>query len=134
MLSRLFSKCEAWRTQPHQDGVYKDIYDGQMWKDFQTPGGTPFLSLPYNFGFHLNVDWFNPFTHTQHSEGVIYITVMNLPRCDRFLQENVILLGVIPGPKEPSLHINTFLKPLVDELKDLWTGISLKSAEGHPYW
>lgn len=59
------------------------------------------------------------------------MTIMNLPRHDRFLQENVILVGVIPGPNEPPLHLNTFLKPLVDELKGLWKGVFLKNAEGH---
>ena len=120
-------KCEAWRTRCYQDGVYNDVYDGQVWKDFQAPNNMPFLSLPNNFAFHLNVDWFNPFKYTQHSEGVIYATVLNLPRHERFLQENVILIGVIPGPKEPSLHINAFLKPLVSELMDLWRGIPMRN-------
>ena len=57
---------------------------------------------------------------------------MNLPRKERFLQENVILVGVIPGPSEPSLHINTFLTPLVTELKQLWKGVPLKNSFGHP--
>ena len=47
---------------------------------------------------------------------------MNLPRQDRFLQENVILVGVIPGPKVPPIHINFFLKSLVDDLKELLRG------------
>ena len=29
--------------------------------------------------------------------------VMNLPRTERFLQENIVFVGVIPGPHEPSL-------------------------------
>ena len=58
------------------------------------------------------------------------MAVMNLPRHDRFLQENMFLVGVIPGPREPSLHMNTFLKPLVD-LKQLWKGKFLKKADGH---
>ena len=58
-----------------------------------------------NFAFQMNVDWFNPFIHTLHSEGAIYLSILNLPHQERFLQENV---GVIPGPKEPPLHINSF--------------------------
>ena len=54
------------------------------------------------------------------------MTIMNLPRHERFVQENVILVGVIPGPHEPSLHI----RPLVDELKELWQGVVLKNCEG----
>ena len=41
----------------------------------------------------------------------------------RFLQENVILVGVIPGPREPQFDINSFLKPLVDDLLLLWNGV-----------
>lgn len=37
----------------------------------------------------------------------------------RYLQENVILLGIIPGPHEPKLNINAFLQPFVDELQQL---------------
>ena len=36
--------------------------------------------------------------------------------------ENVILVGVIPGPHEPSKSINTYLSPMVDELLLLWNG------------
>ena len=28
----------------------------------------------------LNLDWFQPFEHTNESIGAMYITVMNLPR------------------------------------------------------
>ena len=58
-----------------------------------------FLSAPYNYAFQLNVDWFKPFKHTQHSEGAVYLSIMNLPRKERFLQENIILACVIPGPR-----------------------------------
>ena len=33
--------------------------------------------------------------------------------------ENIIIVGIIPGPKEPS-SLNSYLCPLVDELLDLW--------------
>ena len=92
----------------NSSGICSDVYDGSIWKDFQTVNDKPFFSLPFNFAFHLNVDWFQPYKHTQHSEGVMYVTVLNLPCNERFLQENVIILGVIPGPKEPSKNINSF--------------------------
>lgn len=50
---------------------------------------------------------------------------MNLPRNERFLQENVILTGVIPGPKDPHMHINSFLAPLVEDLNRLWKGVQM---------
>ena len=36
-----------------------------------------------------------------------------------------MVLGVIPGPTEPKGNINTFLKPLVDDLILLWDGLPL---------
>ena len=56
----------------------------------------------------MNVDWFQPFEHTVYSVGVISITFLNLPRLARFKRENIIVVGVIPGLKEPSLHMNIF--------------------------
>ena len=104
------------------EGKYCDVYDGKVWKDFMTVEGVPFLSAPFNFALQLNVNWFQPFKHTQHSEGVIYLSILNLPREDRFLKKNILLVGIIPGPKKPALHMNTFLQPLVNELKQLWEG------------
>ena len=55
------------------DGVYNDVHDGKIWKEFASFHGKPFLSIPFNYALHLNVDWFQPFDHTQHSEGVMYL-------------------------------------------------------------
>lgn len=48
------------------------------------------------------------------------MVILNLPRSLRFKPENVIIVGIIPGPDEPSLTINSFLQPLVTELNELW--------------
>ena len=56
------------------------------------------------------------------------MVLMNLPRAERFKPENVFLVGIIPGPHEPKLNINTYLKPLVAELNALWeNGVSLRA-------
>ena len=76
-----------------------DIYNGQVWQEFQYVGGTPFLAAPYNLAFMLNIDWFTPYKHTPYySVSAIYLIVMNLPRSQRFKRENVTLVGLIPGP------------------------------------
>ena len=53
---------------------------------------------------------------------------MNLPREERFKPENVIIVGIIPGPKEPKGDVNSFLKPLVDEHIDFWDGVIIAVA------
>ena len=78
----------------------------------------------------LNCDWFQPYHQTQYSVGVIYLVVLNLPRDLRFKPENVIVAGIIPGPKEPKQHqMNSYLRPLVKELNSLWTdGFEIKNG------
>ena len=109
-----------------KNNVLQDIYDGRLWNDFQEYDSLPFLSDSLNFAITINLDWFRPFKHSQYSIGAIYIiTVMNLPRNLRNKQENVFLVGLLPGPSEPS-NINGFLEPLVNELNEFWQGKELK--------
>ena len=73
----------------------------------------PFLALPTGIAFMLNIDWFQPYTHTVYSVGVV---IMNLPRTVRFKRQNVIVVGII-GPTEPDHdELNNYLEPLVTEL------------------
>lgn len=129
-LPNFISDCEKWCWQESKPGVLEDVFDGKVWKDFLNPGGIPFLSLPYNYAFILNVDWFQPFQHSQYACGAVYVAVLNLPRSVRYSINNVILLGIIPGPKEPELTINTFIEPLVNELLQLWDGLVIQTCNG----
>ena len=61
------------------------------------------------------MDFFQPYKHLTYSVGVIY-GVLNLRRSIRYKCENVILIGVIPGPEEPKHDINSFLEPMVNPL------------------
>ena len=118
--------CESWRNRRNKPGILCDVYDGEIWKHFQTDqDGLPFLSQPHNYLLMLNCDWFQPFDHTTFSVGVLYMVVQNLLRGFRFKRDNFFVVGVIPGPSEPSMNINMYLKPLVDDLKQLWTGVTL---------
>ena len=117
--------CEQWRFCENGN-MLCDVYDGQLGKDFQCVSDKPFLAQPYNYAFTLNVDWFQPFLLTTSSVGVVYLTVSNLPRTLRFKRENLIQVGIIPGPTEPKCDINSFLDPLTKELVDFWGGIEMK--------
>lgn len=109
--------CEHWRTRRIFQNIYGDVYDGKVWQDFEVSG---FFSEPYTYGLLLNVDWFEPFEHSIYAVGVIFMALLNLPRNVRYNQENIIVCGLIPGPKEPSHNINSFLEPLVEDLLVLW--------------
>ena len=120
--------CEQWRNRQTDEQLYGDVYDGKVWKSFQRWSNRDFLSLPRSYSLMLNVDWFQPFKHRKDvSVGVLYMVIMNLPRSERFKRENVIIVGIIPAlSKEPS-SLNTFLNPLIDELKALWNGVKVKT-------
>lgn len=118
---RFIEQCESTRSQLSASNL-SDVYDGKIWKEFQTFDGQAFLSSRNNYGLLLNIDWLQPFEHITYSVGVIILVVLNLPRSVRFKRENVILFGLIPGPSEPSLTVNTYL---VSDLLSLWDGVLL---------
>lgn len=103
--------------------TYADIYDGQVWSEFQHYNGQPFLSNTFSLGLAINIDWFQPYKHVTYSVGAVYLVILNLPRSIRYKQENVILVGILPGPREPSRDINSYLRPLIEELLLFWDGV-----------
>lgn len=74
----------------------------------------------------LNCDWFQPFDHSTYSLVAIYIAIQNLPRHLRFKSENIGVGGIIPGPKEPLLMMNTYIQPIIDHLLQLWNGVEME--------
>lgn len=120
-------ECEKWRTERTQN-VYSDIYDGEVWQTFELDTGIKFFSQPYNLGLMLNIDWFQPFERRKDiSVGVIYMSILNIPRHERFKRENMILIGIIPHLKKEPSDVNHFLEPLVKELQLLQNGIQVNT-------
>lgn len=122
--------CEKWRELEHHEDTLSDVYDGRVWAQFNgSENGHRFFNTPRNYGLMLNCDWFQPFKHvSSFSVGAIYLVVLNLPRVERLKRKNVILVGLIPSmEKEPPT--NTFLEPMVEELKEAWVGYHLYSND-----
>ena len=82
----------------------------------------------------INVDWFQPYENLNISVGVIYLVLVNLPREVRFRKENVIIISIVPSPKEPKGNISFILKLLVDVLLDLWNDVIIKENDGKAYY
>ena len=102
-----------------------DVIHGKIWSDFQYYNDKPMLSNTYSLGPMMNFDFFQPYKHVPYAVGVIYLVIMNLPRNVRFKQDNVLLIGILPGPREPSKDINSYLNPLVDELLLFLEGVDI---------
>ena len=108
-------KCELWRDRNIKDGCYTDVYDGGIWKEFQTEKKKIFLCHRRHYGIMVNLDWFQPYEHVSYSVGSIYEVFFNLPREERYKLKSVILFGLIPD-MGTELPVNTFILPLVDKL------------------
>lgn len=132
-------------TAPWKDPktLWRDVFGARALREFVGPDGkTPFLEAPngeLRLAFNLNIDWFHPFGAkvggSHLSVGGIYMVCMNLPTHLRYRLENVYLVGIMPGPREPSMEqINHFLNPLIDDLLRFWSpGILFSKTASHPF-
>ena len=103
MRSHFVEKCEIWRHHNSSDSALRFIYDGKVWKDFQSYDGIPFLSEPLSFAFVLNIDWFQPYKHLSYSVGAIYLTVLNCQVTLDFMKTILYLLAFFLDHTNPSL-------------------------------
>jgi hypothetical protein len=114
-----------------QNGRCRDIWDAPELREFLGPDmQSPFVQPPAGGNearliFSLNMDGFNPYQNKEAGKKVstcaIYMVCLNLPPALRYKMENMYLVGIIPGPHEPSLtEINHLLRPLVDDLITFW--------------
>ncbi|KAF9224267.1 hypothetical protein BS17DRAFT_704264 [Gyrodon lividus] len=73
----------------------------------------------------LSIDQFNPHGNKTARKkklvGSIVMALLNLPPSLQYRAENLYLVGIIPGPREPSLEeINHSLHPLVNFFLPAW--------------
>ncbi len=105
----------------------RDIWDGSILRNFLGPDGKPFITKSGGgrYVFMFCWDGFNPLGNRQSgkkvSVGAIYMICLNLPITHRYQQENVYLVGIIPGPNEPSKEqINHLVAPVIDDFVEFW--------------
>lgn len=134
-ISRLFSRpwVEGWLDECvieskkpfDQTNEVKDIHQSRLWKEFRGPDGKKFTATSGNLVFGMFVDGINPFGNKQsgHHDSITFVVLvcLNLPISVRHRPENVFLVGIVPGPREPSLEqMNWVLRPIVTQLQKLW--------------
>ena len=133
MRQGFLESCEQWRDRSMlvPTDYLGDILDGAVWKHFNSSKLNNFLGSPHCYLLTMNVDWFQPYKHSTYSLVAIYLSVQNMPRQVRFKPENIILIGIIPDPHEPSHTVNSYLTPLIIELQKAWnTGFTVPTPQG----
>lgn len=134
-IARLLSRnsVEEWLDESleeskkpfNPDQIVSDVHQSKIWKEFQGPDGKQFTSVSGHLTFAMFVDGINPFGCKQsgHHSSITFVIMicLTLPVRLRFRRENIFLVGIAPGPREPSLEqMNWILRPIVTQLQTLW--------------
>ena len=129
-------------TEHMHDVTADDIVTADGLKAIKGPDGVPFLSSGQQHETRLmwclSVDFFNPY-HNKiagkvASVGSIVLSCLLLPPNMRHKPENLCLVGIIPGPREPSgEEIDHFLRPLVEVMKESWARGKIYQTHDYPY-
>lgn len=97
-----------------------DWWNAKLCKDLQDEQGI--LKNDTDIAFQFSTDGVKIFkTRSDFSVWPLLLINLNLPPKQRLELNNMMLVGVIPGPKNPE-NIDSFLEPLVQEFESLGEG------------
>jgi len=100
-------------------GQIGDYWNGALHQEHVRDG---FFSNEHDMALSFSTDGLQLFTVGQYSVWPLLIINLNLPPAIRVKKCNLMLCGIIPGPKSPK-DIHSFLQVMIDELKELQAGI-----------
>jgi hypothetical protein len=131
-LQRLFmsprtAEHMTWHQAHHAvDEVMVHPSNGEAWKCFNSVH-PHFSAESRNVHLGLCTDGFNPSGSfaAPYSCWPVILTVYNLPPGMCMRPEFMFLSTVIPGPRSPGQNIDVCLRPLIDELAQLWSSGAL---------
>ncbi|KAG2214577.1 hypothetical protein INT45_005218 [Circinella minor] len=120
-VSSYFQSAALWDLLEYQwrriDGgsTLKDVFNGAAYREMRY---RLFQQL-FDIGMSIFHDGFNVFKRKSYTITVAMAMLLNLPPKERYLKkENLLLLATIPGPEKPKM-IDSFLRPIREELKVL---------------
>ncbi|XP_061373828.1 uncharacterized protein LOC133316129 [Gastrolobium bilobum] len=127
-LQRLYSSEQTaghmrWHREHHRDDKFvTHPSDAEAWMHFDEENPL-FATDPRNVRLGLCSDGFAPFKQTgrNYSCWPVIVTPYNFPPSMCMRREFLFLTVLIPGPSNPKKNIDVYLRPLIDELKMLWS-------------
>ncbi|XP_024009381.1 uncharacterized protein LOC112084472 [Eutrema salsugineum] len=120
--SKKTAAAMRWHAE-HQakEGEMCHPSDAAEWKYFQDLH-PQFAEEPRNVYLGLCTDGFNPFGMSHnHSLWPVILTPYNLPPSMCMKTEYLFLTILNSGPNHPRASLDIFLRPLIEELKELWS-------------
>jgi hypothetical protein len=119
----------------HEASRMQDIFDGANYRSLLESNITigdemlasKFFSDSRDVALGISTDGFTPFKGRDKTAWPIIVFNYNLPPEERFHKDNIISIGVIPGPKKPA-DMDSYLWPLVQELLQLSIGLTAFDA------
>lgn len=87
-------------------GILEDVYDGRVWKDVAAQG---YFNCKYDIALMMNVDWFKPFKRSEYKVAAFMMTVLNLPREERFKKKWTMITGIYKGMHSSCYMIGCYL-------------------------
>ncbi|KAL6650301.1 hypothetical protein ACP70R_009226 [Stipagrostis hirtigluma subsp. patula] len=105
-----------------EENVLRHPADGEAWKHLDRL--YPWLAQdPRHLRLGLATDGFNPFGIMSSSYSVwpVVVVVYNLPPWRSMKEPFILMPLLIPGKKGPGRDIDVYLRPLVEELKTLFS-------------
>jgi hypothetical protein len=120
---------------PHHEEKIKDIFDGLNYESLLGKHVTVndrvlehlFFSGRRDVGLGFSTDGYSPHKRKAKTAWPLVIYNYNLPPEERFQDANIIVLGVIPGPKKPH-DFDSFAWPMVEEMLALAVGVETWDA------
>jgi hypothetical protein len=112
-----------WHSDKRKDvaGTMSHPADSFAWKEFDKMY-PEFAKEPRNVRLGLATDGFNPFGNMSLSYSMwpVIVVPYNLPPWMCMKSQFSMMTLLIPGPNAPGKDIDVYLRPLIDELKELW--------------
>ncbi|KAG8374840.1 hypothetical protein BUALT_Bualt10G0037400 [Buddleja alternifolia] len=135
-LQRLFMSSKTasymrWHAEKRidVDGSLSHPADSPSWKDFDAQKFI-FTTDSCNVRLGLASEGFNPFGNMRNSYSMwpVILIPYNIPLYKWMKDEFFMMPLLIPGPRAPKKDIDVYLRPLTDELKELWNGVETYDA------
>ncbi|XP_048444073.1 uncharacterized protein LOC125479085 [Pyrus x bretschneideri] len=121
-MSKHMAEHMRWHaTECPKDEFMRHPSDSPAWKHLDNLY-PDFASEIRNVRLGLASDGFNPFgkMRNDHSTWPVVLSVYNLPPWMCMKQPNLLLSLLIPRPRSPGKEIDVYMRPLIDELNELW--------------